>query len=166
MSEWINVVDTAIKIGLGAGVAGAFSIYRDKHLSKKERSKFLLTEEYQQLKETIKLIAEYQDCFRICAVSQDKNYQTKFEAIWPQISKLSVAITNLLYLELKESCALLKQYNSSIEAYVGSVQQHIIDTGGDGYQNRLEPLYGSLVSQYEKLIEKISNEFNEKQKNL
>lgn len=166
MSEWVNVVDTAIKIGLGAGIAGVFSIYRDKHLSKKERSKFILTEEYQQLKDTVRLIAEYQDCFRVCAVSTERCWQTKFERMWPEISKISVAITNLLYLDLKEPYKLLKQYNNLIEAYIGAVQKYIIDTGGDEQQNRLEPMYSNLVSKYEKLIENISNEFRQKQESL
>lgn len=166
MSSWIDVVDTAIKIGFGATIAGFFSIYRDKHISKKEKDKFLLSEEYQQLKQTIMLIAEYSDCLRACSVSIDGNHQTKFDAMWPVISKLSVAITNLIYLDLNESAKLLKQYNNDVEAYIGEVQKHIIDTGGDSYQNRLEPTYGSLVIKYETIITNISSEFRAKPTSL
>lgn len=158
MATWIEVVDSAVKIGLGALIAGGFAMYRDASLSKNERQKFYLNEEYKTLKETIKLVSEYQDTFRRCAVSTDSNSTTKFSEMWLEISKLTTAVTNLLYLGLESSHKSLISLNSSVESYIGSVQLHIKKTGGDQGQNRLEPSYQSIVNQYEDLIKEIARE--------
>jgi hypothetical protein len=166
MVTWIEVVDSAVKIGLGALIAGVFAVYRDTTVSKSERKKFYLNEEHLTLKETIKLVSEFQDTFRKCVVSTDSNIQTKFEAMWSEISKLTTAVTNLLYLELESSHKALISYNSAVESYIGDVQSNIQKTGGDKYQNRLEPHYQNLVNQYEGLIKKIATDFKGKENGL
>lgn len=164
MTTWVDVADTAIKIGLGALLAGGFSIFRDIGISKRDTEKFLLHEEYQVIKDVLEKLSLFHDQFRKCSVSQETNWEKKFEPLWESISDISSVITKLLYLDLLESKEKLISYHSSCEAYIGTVQKHMLDTGGDKYQNRLEPIYGSVVSMYEELVKNISKEFHAKKR--
>ena len=89
MTTWVDVADTAIKIGLGALLAGGFSIFRDIGISKRDTEKFLLHEEYQVVKDALEKLSLFHDQFRKCSVSQEPNWEKKFEPLWESISDIS-----------------------------------------------------------------------------
>lgn len=57
--EWVDIVDTAVKIGLGALITGVFTYIGIKFSHKSERSKFMLEHKAKLLEQVAKDVEEY-----------------------------------------------------------------------------------------------------------
>lgn len=158
MITWLEIVDTAIKIGLGAMIAGGFSFLKDKMQEKKEKRRFYLERNHQIILSVSGKISEFHEQFRNCVTNKIQDPRVKFEVMWSKIGLITEAGTYLLFLGLEDSHKMLISYINKCEEYIGLSEQMII-RGADGYQNRVEPQYQELVDFYGSLIKLLKIDF-------
>lgn len=159
---WIELIDTAIKIGLGAIVGGGFSIWTFKLQAKDKNNKFFLEKEYGLILESLENIYHFHEQFRKCVVSYEKNWEVKFEPMWGVIHHISYTITKLNFLGMPELASQTNGYLSSCEQYIRNVQLEMRDGCGDKNQNKIEPAYSDIIQQYKNITRLMNKQFKDK----
>jgi|GEM_PF-4304812 len=158
MATWLEIVDTAVKIGLGAIIAGGFAFIKDKTQEKKEKRKFYLEQNHKIILSVTEKISAFHEEFRHCATNQVQDPQAKFATMWNHIKLATEASTYLLFLGLETSQKKFISYINKCEDYIGKSQEKIINDSDD-YQNRVEPQYREIINSYEELIKSLKADF-------